>query len=74
MNVMFKNSRTLKDLSRHLHIADSIREYVLDYFAISETGKHNYLTSFLNCLSGGKDFAWVSCQPQGRSGGILVGV
>jgi hypothetical protein len=74
MNGMFENSRGLKDLAKHLHIAESIREHVLDFVAISETGKQNYSTSFLNRLSGGEDFAWVSRPPRGRSGGLLVGI
>ena len=68
MNGMFENRRGLKDLlAKHLHI-DSIREQVLDFVAISEMGKRNYSTSFLNRLSGGEDFAWVSRTPRGRSG------
>jgi hypothetical protein len=59
---------------QHLHIAESIREHVLDFVAISETGKRNYSTSFLNRLSGGEDFVWVSRPPRGRSGGLLVGI
>jgi hypothetical protein len=53
MNGMFKNSRGLKDLDNHLYIADSIREHVLDFVAISEMGKRNYSTSFLKRLSCG---------------------
>ena len=74
MNGMFKNSRGLRDLAKHLHIAECIREHVLDFVAISETGKRNYSASLLNRLSGGEDFAWVSRPPHGRSGGLLVGV
>jgi hypothetical protein len=74
MNGMFKNNRGLKDLAKHLHIAESIREHTIDFFAISETSKRNYSTSFLNRLSCGEDFAWISRPPWGRSGGLLVGV
>jgi hypothetical protein len=74
MNDMFKNSRDLKDLAKHLYIAKSIKEHVLDFVAISETGKRNYSTSFLSLLLGGEDFVWVSRPPRGRSGGLLVGV
>jgi hypothetical protein len=55
-------------LAKHLHIAESIGEHALDFVAISETGKQNYSTSFLNRLSGGEDFVWVSRPP----GGVLV--
>jgi hypothetical protein len=36
MNGMFENIRGLKDLTKHLHIAESIREHCLDFVAISE--------------------------------------
>ena len=71
---MFKNSRGLRDLAKHLHIADCIKEHFLDFVAISETGKRDYSASLLNRLSGGEDFAWVSRPPHGRSGGILIGI
>jgi hypothetical protein len=71
---MFKNSRGLRDLAKHLHIADCIREHSLDFVAVSETGKRDYSASLLNRLSGGEDFAWVSRPPRGRSGGLLVGI
>jgi hypothetical protein len=74
MNGMFENSRGLKDLAKHLHIAESIREHFLDFVAFSETGKRNYSISFLNRLSGEEDIAWIPHPPRGRSGGLLVGV
>jgi hypothetical protein len=74
MNDMFKNSRDLQDLTKYLHIAKSVRDYVLDFVPISETGKRNYSTNFLNRLSGGEDFDWVSRPPWGRSGGLLIGI
>jgi hypothetical protein len=74
MNDMFKNNRGLQDLAKHLHIPDCIREHCLDFVAVSETGKRDFTQIFLNRLSGGVDFKWVSRQPRGRSGGILVGI
>jgi hypothetical protein len=62
---MFENSRGLKDLAKHLHIAENISEHCLEFIAISETGKQNYSVSFLNRLSGGEDFAWISRPPPG---------
>jgi hypothetical protein len=72
MNDMFKNNRGLKDLDKHLYIVESIKEHVIDFVAISETGKRNYSTRFLNRLSGGENFVWVSRPPRGRSGGLLI--
>jgi hypothetical protein len=74
MNGMFKNSRGLRDLAKHLHIVDCCRDHNLDFVAISETGKRDYSQSLLNRLSGGIDFEWFSRPPRGRSGGMLVGV
>jgi uncharacterized protein with ATP-grasp and redox domains len=50
MNGMFKSSRGLKDLAKHLYIAENIKEHVLDFIAISKTGKRNYSSSFLNVM------------------------
>jgi hypothetical protein len=74
MNDMFANSRGLGDLAKHLHYADCIRDHKLDFLAISEPGRRDYSQSLLNRISGGLDFAWFSCPPRGRSGGILLGV
>jgi hypothetical protein len=74
MNGMFANSRGLDDLAKHLHFADCIRDHSLDFLAISETGRRDFLQSLLNRISGGIDFTWLSYPPCGRSGGILLGV
>jgi hypothetical protein len=59
MNGMFKNSRGLGDLAKHLHIADCCRDYNLDFVAFSKTCKRDYSQSFLDrLLSGGIDFQW----------------
>jgi hypothetical protein len=44
------------------------------FLAISESGRRDYSQSLLNRISGGLDFAWFSCPPRGRSGGILLEV
>jgi hypothetical protein len=74
MNGMFTNSRGLRDLAKHLHIAHCIRDHNLDFVAISETGRRDFSQCLLNRLSGGVDFEWTSQPPRGRSGGILLGV
>jgi hypothetical protein len=74
MNGMFNNRRGLQDLATHIFITDSIRDYWLDFVAISEIRKRDYSTSFLNRLLGGENFVWVSLPPRGRSGGLLVGI
>jgi hypothetical protein len=60
MNGMFTNSRGLRDLAKHLHIAHCVNDHKLDFVAISETSR--------------RDFVWTSQPPRGCSGGILLGV
>jgi hypothetical protein len=68
MNGMFSNSRGLRDLAKHLHIAHCINDHNLDFVAISETGRRDFSQHLLDRLSGGKDFDWTSQPPRGRSG------
>jgi hypothetical protein len=72
MNGMFRNSRGLRDLAKHSHIADGCRDYDLDFLAISETGRRNFSQSFLDRLSGGINFQWFSRPPRGRSGAFYL--
>ena len=74
MKGCFWNSGVFRDTAKHLLVIETIREFKLDFFAISETGKANFSAPFLNKLSGGFDFHWYCLPPQGRSGGMLVGV
>jgi hypothetical protein len=55
-------------------VHETIRENKLDFFAILETGRSNFSVPFLKHLSGGQDYIWYCLPPQGRSGGILVGI
>jgi hypothetical protein len=45
MNGMFKNSRGLGDLAKHLHIAHCINNHNLDFVAISENGRMDFLST-----------------------------
>ena len=74
MNGIFENSRGLGDLAKHLNIAHHVRDYKLDFLAISETGRRVFPSNILDRLSGGADFTWHSCPPRGRSGGMLLGI
>jgi hypothetical protein len=60
--------------AKHLFVHESIRHHKLDFFAILETGRSDFSAPFLRHLSGGFDFSWYFLPPQGRSGGILVGI
>ena len=56
INDISMNSRGLEDLIKHQHIADFIRDYNLDFVAITETGRRDFQVSVLDRLSGGVDF------------------
>ena len=58
------NDRGLRDLAKHLHIADSIKEHELDFVAISESGRRDFSMHTLNHLSGGIEFIWKWIPPQ----------
>jgi hypothetical protein len=50
-------------------------EYALDFIALLEGNREiKFCNSFLNQLAGPFNFSWFCLPPQGRSGGILVGV
>jgi hypothetical protein len=53
---MFSNCRGLGDLAKHLFFVDCIRNHNLDFLAVSEIGRRDFIQSFLNRLSGGADF------------------
>jgi hypothetical protein len=57
-----------------LNIAHHVRDYKLDFLAISETGRRDFPSTLLDRLSGGVEFDWHSCPPRGRSGGMLLGI
>jgi hypothetical protein len=58
MRGVFWNSDGFKDPAKHLFVKESIRDFKLDFFVISETGRDNFASPFLNHLSGGSDFQW----------------
>ena len=56
MKGIFWNSRGLKDLAKRRFLAEASIEHRLDFIALLETGRNNFLPQFLNNLSGGIDF------------------
>ena len=68
------NSRGLRDLAKHIHIADCVREHELDFVAITESGRRDFPVQTLDHLAGGYEFTWKWIPPRGRSGGILLGI
>ena len=74
MKGCFWNCDGFRDTAKHWYFHESIREHKLVFFAIQETGRDNFSAPFLRFLAAGLDFAWYCLPPQGRSGGILVGI
>jgi hypothetical protein len=68
------NSNGFRDPKKHRFLADTTREKNLAFMAILETGRSSFTDPFLKNLCAGKNFLWHSKDPQGRSGGILVGI
>jgi hypothetical protein len=73
MKDCFWNGDGFGDLVRHAFVRETIREHKLDFFALLEI-RSSFSTPLLNHLSGGLDYTWYCLPPQGRSGGILVGI
>ena len=74
MRGCFWNCEGFGDTAKHWFIHESIRDLKLDFFAIQETGRDKFSAPFLRFLAVGLDFVWYCLPPQGRSGGILVGI
>jgi hypothetical protein len=73
MKGCFGNSSGFGDSAKHSFVHETIKEYKFDFFAL-ETGRGNFSAPFLRHLLSGLDFIWYCLPPQGRSGGILVGI
>ena len=56
MKGIFWNSRGLKDLAKRRFLAEASLEHRLDFIALSETGRDNFVPQFLSSLVGGVDF------------------
>ncbi|KAJ1269927.1 hypothetical protein BS78_06G015300 [Paspalum vaginatum] len=74
MKGLFWNSRGLRDLAKFQFLFDKSCDHQLDFVAILEMRRDNYLATDLNHFCGGRDFFWQWSSPRGQSGGILLGV
>lgn len=74
MKGIFWNSNGFKDPKKHRFISDLTKEQNLNFIAISETGRSDFMPTVLRNLCAGRDFLWHSKSPKGRSGGILLGI
>lgn len=54
-------------------LRDLIRKEKNDFIGLQETNRKTFDDSWLNSISGNRNFAWFGAPPNGRSGGLLVG-
>jgi hypothetical protein len=54
-------------------LKDIIRKERIDFIGLQETNKKSFQDSWLNSISGNRNFAWFWSPPNGRSGDLLVG-
>jgi exonuclease III len=74
MKGIFWNTNSLKDPQKLKHISDLTKEHNLNFIALSETERSEFMPSFLKNLCAWRDFLWHTMAPKGRSGGMLLGV
>jgi hypothetical protein len=74
MKGIFWNTNKLKDPQKLKHIGDLTKEHNLNFIALSETGRSEFMPSFLKNLCAGRDFLCHTMDPKGRSRGMLLGV
>jgi hypothetical protein len=61
-------------LAKTKFLSNAAREHGLDFIALLETGKKDFMQAKLDRYCGGRNFVWHWTEPHGRSGGMLLGV
>jgi exonuclease III len=74
MKGIFWNANGFRDPAKHRFVSDLTKQHNLSFIAISETCRRDFTDPFLKNLSAGKNFLWHVKEPNGRSGGILMGI
>jgi exonuclease III len=74
MKGIYWNTNGLRDPQKLKHVSYLTKEHNLNFIALSETGRSEFMPSFLKNLCAGRDYLWHTMAPKGRSGGMLVGV
>ena len=74
MKGIFWNANGFRDPAKHRFVSDLTKQYNLSFIAISETCRRDFTDPFLKNLNAGKNFLWHVKEPNGRSGGILMGI
>ena len=74
MKEFFWNCKGFADTKKYRFLSDLTKEKDLDFIALSETGRANFLQSTLNNICAGRDFLWHCMAPRGRSSGMILGI
>jgi exonuclease III len=74
MKGVFWNSNGVRDPKKHKFVSDLMKENSLKFIALTEMGRSEFMPRTLKNLCKGRDFLWHIKVPQGRSGGMLLGV
>jgi hypothetical protein len=74
MKGIFWNNMGLGDLAKHRYLSEMVKGEQINIIVLFETCKDEFSYKTLKNLCGGREFIWHSKAPEGRSGGILLGV
>jgi hypothetical protein len=74
MKGIYWNTNGLRDMQKLKHISDLTKEHNLIFIALLETGRSEFMPSFLKNISARRDYLWHTMAPKGISGGMHVGV
>jgi exonuclease III len=74
MKGVFWNSNGLRDQAKFRFLFDSTKEHNLDFIAILETKRKDFITAELAHFCANKIFSWNWSPTRGCAGGILLGI
>jgi hypothetical protein len=74
MRGIFWNSNGFKDPKKHKYISDLTKENNLEFIAVLETERSDFLPKFLKNMCAGRDYLWHIKAPRDQSGEMLLGV
>lgn len=74
MKILFWNVRGLNSGGRKKQLGDLIVKHQINVVCLQETIKQNFTARELASLARGQEMYWNWVPPEGRSGGLLLGV
>lgn len=74
MKILFWNVRRLNSGGRKNQLKELILKHQVDVVGLQETIKQKFTSRELTSLATGQDMTWEWIAPNGRSGGLLLGV